>query len=174
MWKLRDIQKGFASLTGLPQISAATAGSESLGGQRLTVSAWGFGDRAEGVGKMLGPRCLVTGRQREVVQRGRQEASAPHLLEKCGLSMAMGHAPASPSSLRTDIYPQSFFVRARAEDEVCYQEVSSYCFASCPLWLPVCAKRRGLDTDWPQHVGQATEVLPCLRNSLLDVEITGE
>lgn len=51
MWKLRDIQKDFASLTGLPQISAATAGSESLGGQRLTVSAWGFGDRAEGVGK---------------------------------------------------------------------------------------------------------------------------
>ena len=30
-----------------------------------------------------------------MVQRGRQEASAPRLLEKCGLSMAMGHAPAS-------------------------------------------------------------------------------
>ena len=45
------------------------------------------------------------------MQRGRQEASAPHLLEKCGLGMAMGLAPASPSSLRTDIYPQSFFMR---------------------------------------------------------------
>lgn len=87
-----------------------------------------------------------------MVQRGRQEASAPRLLEKCGLSMAMGHAPASHRPYeQTSI--QSFFVRARAEDEVCYQEVLSYCFASCPLWLPVCAKRRGLDTDWPQHVG---------------------
>lgn len=133
----------------------------------------GLGTWLRGSGKMLGPRCLVTGRKREVVQRGRQEASAPRLLEKCGLGMAMGHAPASPSSLRTDIYPQSFFVRAGAEDEVCYQEVLSY-FASCPLWLPVCAKRQGLDTDWPPHVGQATEVLPCLRNSHLDVEITGE
>ena len=46
-----------------------------------------------------------------MVQRGRQEASAPCLLEKCGLGRATGLAPASPSSLRTDIYPQSFFTR---------------------------------------------------------------
>ena len=83
------------------------------------------------------------------MQRGRQEASAPCLLEKCGLGVAMGLAPASPTSLRTDICPQSFYMRpedceasswAGEEGEICYQEVLSYCFASCLLWLPVCVK----------------------------------
>ena len=68
---------------------------------------WGFGDWAEGV--LVSIVWSLGGR--EVVQRGRQEASAPCLLEKCGLGVAMGLAPASPTSLRTDICPQSFYMR---------------------------------------------------------------
>lgn len=39
------------------------------------------------------------------VQRGRRGAPAASPLEKLSLGMAMGHAPASPESLTTNVYP---------------------------------------------------------------------
>lgn len=48
--------------------------------------------------------------------------------------------------------------------ECCYQEIRFS--VSCPLWLPVYARRQGVNTERPQHVRQATE------DSHLYVEIT--
>lgn len=80
-----------------------------------------------------------------MVQRGRQEASAPRLLEKCGpSSMATGLAPFSivPNRhlstvffMRPEDCSQGSILGWKAGAEgACYQEV--LCFLPL-LWLPV-------------------------------------
>ena len=64
----------------------------------------GLGTGLRESGQMRGQHGPVSGGN-VGVQRGRRGAPAPSPLQKLSLGMAVGHAPASPESLTTNIYP---------------------------------------------------------------------